>query len=373
MSAVGAARRLGPGAWEVASSRPGEPPYQVHRTGPAAQCTCPGFQRWQTCKHVDLVLRQPEPQEAPMQPQPPQRALTRVPVQPPAPLAVEEPSRALANLSVQDVAQLADRLASAQGFLPKGITEPAQVFAIVLTGQEIGIGPMAALRHIPMVEGKPDPSAELLLALIRHRYGPQTIRVAESTADHCTVEWRQPGWDGVQSFTWTVKDSERAGLHKKFNHQAYPAAMNRARAIKFVARSHFPEVALGLDLGGEEERGAVIPSLAVSDVTTGEARVRGETIVAAPRRGTVNEAQEMGMLTADELAPGGVHRGERGGILEDAEPAYGEVVGLAECASCGTVAECVFDGEAYICADNVPASRAAERSRGPMARRRRCR
>jgi hypothetical protein len=135
--------------------------------------------------------------------------------------------------------------------------------------------------------------------------------------------------------------------------------MNRARAIKFVARSHFPEVALGLDLGGDEERGAVIPSRTRAEPTTDR------------------------LLTADELAPGGVHRGERGGILEeargwaydpDADPAnsevVGEMVGLTECASCGTVAECVFDGEAYICADNaacVARCRAEPRPDGAQA------
>lgn len=353
------ARPLRPGVWRVTSSRPGEEPYTTHWYGARGTCTCPGFVRWgQSCKHLDLVrqLAGPLPaieREDRMQDQPPPRALARVPV--PAPPAIQEPSRALTNLSVQEVSRMADMLSQAQGFLPKGITQPAQVFAVILTGQEIGIGPMAALRHIPMVEGKPDPSAELLLALIRHQYGPQTIRVAESTAEHCTVEWIQPGWPGVQAFTWTRADSERAGLAGKDNHRKYPAAMNRARALKHVARMAFPEVALGLDLGGDEERAEAPPP---------RARANGDPREVARERLERTPAGE-GLLTADELQPGGRHTGERGGILEDAgaiasreqeDYAVGEVVGLTECASCGTVAECVFDGEAYICADQAACS-----------------
>ncbi len=41
------------------------------------------------------------------------------------------------------------------GFLPQAIKTPEQAIAIILTGRELGIGTMAALNTINVIQGKP--------------------------------------------------------------------------------------------------------------------------------------------------------------------------------------------------------------------------
>ena len=80
---------------------------------------------------------------------------------------------------------LAARLCGTE-FVPKGLRgKPAAVLACMLTGQEMGIGPMQALTHIHVVDGRPTQSAELIRAQILragHRFS-----VREKSNDKVTV------------------------------------------------------------------------------------------------------------------------------------------------------------------------------------------
>src|SRR5688572_15119498 len=87
------------------------------------------------------------------------------------------------------------------GFLPKSIRTPAQAAAIILTGRELGIPPMHALRSIHVIEGKPTLAAELQLALF-HRKGGKS-QVVVSTDKECTIRFTHPnGSEHTESFTW---------------------------------------------------------------------------------------------------------------------------------------------------------------------------
>ena len=133
------------------------------------------------------------------------------------------------------------------GFLPPAINTPEKALALMLKGRELGVPPMAALTSISIVQGRPVCSAELMLALIRRDYGPGSIRVASSTNEACRVEWRSPGWDGVQHYEWTIADARTAGLAgQKGSWTQYPAAMLRARCVSAVARMAFPECIAGM-------------------------------------------------------------------------------------------------------------------------------
>ena len=83
-----------------------------------------------------------------------------------------------------DVFRLADALAKADGFVPRHLSgKPAAIAAVILTGVELGIGPMEAMRGIHVVEGKPTMSAEMMLARarragVRTRWLETTDRVA---------------------------------------------------------------------------------------------------------------------------------------------------------------------------------------------------
>lgn len=143
------------------------------------------------------------------------------------------------------------------GFLTKGIDSGIKAAAVMLKGEELGIPRMQALSMIHIIEGKPACSAELMLALVKRDYGSRAIRVSETTPEKCTVQYREPGWDGIASYTWTIQDAEKAGLLKKNGNTwgNYPAAMLRARCISAVVRMAFPLSIAGMytpeELGAE--------------------------------------------------------------------------------------------------------------------------
>jgi hypothetical protein len=137
-------------------------------------------------------------------------------------------------------------MASAQryvdsGLLPAAIKTPQQALTIMQMGRELGIPATYALRNINVINGKAAASAELLMALVRRTYGQAAIRVAVATNESVTVEYREQGWDGVSSLTFTLEDAKRAKLDMKDTWKAYPRAMLRSRAVSETVRTAFPE------------------------------------------------------------------------------------------------------------------------------------
>lgn len=125
------------------------------------------------------------------------------------------------------------------GFLPQAIKTPEQALAVMLKGRELGVPAMYALSNIAVIQGKPTANAELMLSLVYRDHGKDAIRVAESTNESCTVEWKS--WGEVKSYTFTMEDAKRAGLLSNQTWAKYPAAMLRARCVSAVCRMAFPE------------------------------------------------------------------------------------------------------------------------------------
>lgn len=147
------------------------------------------------------------------------------------------------------VGDLAQRLARTP-FVPRAMQgNPAAVAAAVLTGREMGLGPMASLRGIDVIEGKPALTAQMLAARIL-------------AAGHA-IEWRSVSdkqvtvritrGDGLTEAeaTWTIADAQRAGLAGKKVWQQYPRHMLRARALSEAASMACPDVALGLEVDSD--------------------------------------------------------------------------------------------------------------------------
>jgi hypothetical protein len=142
--------------------------------------------------------------------------------------------------SMADVFRLADHLARADGFVPRAYQgRPAAVAAIILTGVELGLGPMTAMREVHLIEGKPTLSATLMLTLAR-RAGIDTSWVhtdATRAEIEVTIPRKKP-----QRLAFTLEEAKAAGLLGKDNWKRYPAAMLRARAAAAALRAFCPEV-----------------------------------------------------------------------------------------------------------------------------------
>jgi hypothetical protein len=113
------------------------------------------------------------------------------------------------------------------GFLPDHIKTAGQAVAIILTGREMGVGPMQSLRSIVMVKGKPTVSADLQLAVFKRNGGKATFLHLDD--QRAVLELTHPNGDR-HTETFTMADARAAGLTNE-TYRKWPKAMLRSRAI----------------------------------------------------------------------------------------------------------------------------------------------
>ena len=142
------------------------------------------------------------------------------------------------------VGDLATKIAGTD-FAPKSLRgKPASVAAAILTGAELGLGPMKSLASIDVVDGTPTLSAELMRGLVLaagHR-----LRLAELTTTRCVLVGQRIGDEEPTTVSWTMDDAKRAGLAGKKSWQGHPREMLLARATTLLCRTMFADVIGGL-------------------------------------------------------------------------------------------------------------------------------
>jgi hypothetical protein len=158
---------------------------------------------------------------------------------------------ALIPNSVPDVFKLAEALSNARGFVPTAyLSQPNAIAACILTGAELGMGPMESMREIHIVNGRPTLSSGAMLArAIRAGVG---VEWQESSATAARLRLTRGATAYEQS--WTLEDAKRAGLVGKSGPwQQYPQAMLRARCISAAVRAFCPDAIGGGGLYAPEE------------------------------------------------------------------------------------------------------------------------
>lgn len=166
-------------------------------------------------------------------------------------------------------------------FDPQATT--SQVTAVIVSGRELGLEPMAALRSIDVINGTPALRAVTLRAiLLAHGHD---IWVEEATNNRATVSGQRAGSDRVQTITWTMDDAKKRNLDGKPNWRKMPRNMLIARATGDVARLIAADALLGIPYTVEELEDGVTGTDAVG-VATGDstpAPVRRTRRPARPR------------------------------------------------------------------------------------------
>jgi len=145
--------------------------------------------------------------------------------------------------NIPGVFALADMLFTrARAFVPKGIRDPAELVAVILTGQEMGMGAMTSMRTLYIVNGKVSLSSEGMLAFAL-KAGVKATWV-KTTNKVATIKLEREGFAPFTlSFTW--EDATTARLTGKGVWKSYPATMLRNRAVSAAIKAYCPDVLLG--------------------------------------------------------------------------------------------------------------------------------
>jgi len=180
-------------------------------------------------------------------------------------------SQAIAIVPGGDLFTLAQQLLTT-GFLPKAVDTPAKAVAIILTGKEMGLGPMESLRTIDVIQGKPAPSGKLLLAMARQRVPGLVVNFPEATDEACEVEVIRPEpGETPFRFRFTIDDAKKLDLAGKDNYKKQARTMLMWRACSQALRFKCPEALGGLYAKEELEFQDVAPvQVRVSNVDKGK-------------------------------------------------------------------------------------------------------
>lgn len=127
----------------------------------------------------------------------------------------------------------------------------ADVFVTLLAGHELGLPPMAALRGIHVISGKPILTADTMVALVLSSGACEYFILVEGDDESATYETKRVGAPHSSRQTWTMSDAKRASLLSNANWTKNPRAMLRARAKSILARDVYPDVLAGCYEEGE--------------------------------------------------------------------------------------------------------------------------
>lgn len=134
----------------------------------------------------------------------------------------------------------------------------SDVLVQIITGSELGLGPMQSIRSIHIIKGKPTMSADLMVALVKRSPECVSFKLVETDAQHAIYETERKN-EGKTRLGFTMEEAKAAGLLKDDSGwKRYPAAMLRARAASALCRAVYPDLLLGVyeTSEAEEIRGA---------------------------------------------------------------------------------------------------------------------
>lgn len=177
-------------------------------------------------------------------------------------------------------------------FVPKEMRgRPDAVLAAILTGREMGLGPMASLQGIRISDGKPAYDAELMRALVRRR--GHVLRVIEKTHFRCELYGRRRDTGEEATVVWELADAKIADLIDRIDEQTglpvarsqndkpmpwekYPKRMLFARATSELVSDLFADVLVGGSYTPEELADPALwdePDTTPPDVAEARARI----------------------------------------------------------------------------------------------------
>ena len=130
--------------------------------------------------------------------------------------------------------------------------KPDEILAAIQYGAEVGLGPMAALNGLAVIQGKVTMYASTMRALVEASGLMEKCSVTYTGGPKpsATVVVRRAGREEA-TYSFSYDDAVRAGLASSVMYGKYPERMYTARAISFALRDEFADVLRGI-LAAEE-------------------------------------------------------------------------------------------------------------------------
>lgn len=174
--------------------------------------------------------------------------------------------------SARQASQIAQSLARTS-FAGQFRGKPEEITAVILSGQELGLQPMASLKAIDVIQGSPALRAHAMRGLVQSH--GHDVELVESSDTHCVMRGRRQGKEAWQEVRWDIPRAQRLGLMGKDQWKKQPQTMLIARATGEVCRLIASDVLHGMPYASEELDGHH------THVQRGEATARQPLSVAA--------------------------------------------------------------------------------------------
>jgi hypothetical protein len=129
----------------------------------------------------------------------------------------------------------------------------ANVTLVLAYGAELGLGAVASLSGIAVVNGRPFAESQTLAAAVRASGLCLYLRRSECAQGKVTWETHRRGDPAPESRTFTWEMAGKAGLNGRDTYKAHPERMLSARALGWLLRDVYPDVVKGVGSDAERE------------------------------------------------------------------------------------------------------------------------
>ena len=143
-------------------------------------------------------------------------------------------------IPVNDIQTMAVAVVKSQLF---GMKTVEQATALMLIAQAEGYHPALAARDYHIIQGRPTPKAETMMARFQQQGGK--VEWKTLTDEEVTAVFSHPS-GGSATVSWTILQAKAANLTSKDVWRQYPRAMLRARVISEGIRTVYPGVSVGV-------------------------------------------------------------------------------------------------------------------------------
>lgn len=132
-------------------------------------------------------------------------------------------------------------------------TTLANVTLVLAQGRELGLGPVASLAGIAVVNGRPFVESKTLAAAVRASGLCKSLRCVEMTDKAVTWETWRHGEPEPERRTYTMAMAQAAGLAGRDTYKQHPQRMLSARALGWLLNDVYPDIAKGTGTEADRE------------------------------------------------------------------------------------------------------------------------